>query len=192
MTRMAGEKVADRPHRLTLFLSALALVVSAISLVASLESVRVNKATSRAVLHAAAVTLPRNPAEMSFVQIDLTLTNHGKATAREVETSFEWDVTTIPVAVREPNYAQPRHADFAPGVSQTIRMQANRRFTAGQQLGRRGIRNEPHQLLITGTTAYTDDLTGDRHRTLWCFQYDPLDPVQAASREMRPCLYQRH
>jgi hypothetical protein len=129
---------------------------------------------------------------MSFLQVDLTLTNYGQRTARDVATSFEWTVEQIAIPGSWPTYEQPQHPDVAPKNAQTVRLQANRGFYGGR--GRTGsgdgIRDLRNKLLVYGVTRYKDGLRGTEHRDVWCFQYDPSDSSQVATLQMRICTYQ--
>jgi hypothetical protein len=184
-------KIADRPHAWTIAISVFSLVVSIVSFLQARNAARISATTSRAVMQASALKLPSAPENMSFLVIDLTLTNYGQARARKVATSFEWDVSDFGVPMATPNYLHPEHADFPPKSSRVVRLQANRRFVGGAGLsGGSGLKGAKSKLIINGVTYYTDEATGMRDRDVWCFLYDPHDEAQAASHELRPCEYQ--
>ena len=188
---MTSGKIADRPHLWTLLFSAVASALSVLSLVQSCRAVRMTEASSRAALQVTSVAFPRDPKEMPHLEIDLTLTNFGNATATNVETSFEWEVTPIAVPISKPNYTQPQLADFARNSTRVVRLHANRIFSGGSgRTGEAGLKDPKNQLLVHGFTTYTDELTRKRFRDNWCFEYDPRDATQVASRVMRPCVYQ--
>jgi hypothetical protein len=128
-------KTADRPHGWTIALSISALVVSILSLCQAHKAVETSAATAHAVVQATALKLTRDPRQMSFLTVDLTLMNYGAISARNLTTAFEWEVSKLAVPIATPSYFQPPHHDLAPKSYEVVRLQGNRRFTGGRGLG---------------------------------------------------------
>lgn len=186
-----ARRTADRPHTLTIVLSSLAIVVSLASFFQSRHALDTTESVARAAVQASTLRLARAPQDLPFLQVDLTLTNFGQRIARDVKTRFEWDVTDVPVPTGTPTYEQPQQADLAPKNTRTIRLQANRRFSGGNGLSAGpGLNGPKSQLLVYGVTDYADESSGKRYHDVWCFSFDPKDPKQAASLELKTCTYQ--
>ena len=184
-------RIPDRPHLWTVILSLLAVAVSFVSFCQSKEAVRISREVSRAAVQVNTVRLTDNPERLSFLTLDLTLTNYGQVTARDIITTLEWDVSDFEVPVLNATYAQPAFGNLAPKNSKTVRLQANRRFSAGRGLGvGPGLTSPRSKLLVYGVAHYTDDVSGLRSSDPWCFVFDRRDNVRAASLDLRPCVYQ--
>src|SRR5437588_3999446 len=151
-------KIADRPHGWTLIFSVSALCVSILSLWQSNRATKISEATSRAMVQVTAVRLPSDPAQMTFLNIDVELKNYGKTMARNIRTAYDWEVSMFDVPIAQPTYFQPPHHDLAPGGSEVVRLQANRGFYGGRGVtSARRLDSPKQQLLVSGVTNYTYD-----------------------------------
>ena len=182
-------KIADRPHYWTVFLSLLAVGVSFASFYQSKQAVRISREVSRAAVQVNSVRLTDTPERLSFLRVDLTLTNYGQVTARDVSTTLEWDISDFDLPIKDATYKHQPFGNLAPKSSKTARLQANRRFTsAGMELQRDSGPTRPtHKLLVYGVVHYTDDVSGLRGSDPWCFFFDPRDNPRGDPLDLRAC-----
>jgi len=183
-------KIADRPHMWTLVLSGGAIIVSVLSFFQSKQAVEFSREVSRAIVQVNSVRVTDTPERLTFLIVDLTLTNYGQVMARDVFTTLEWDVSEFDVPVLDATFVPPTFGDIAPKNSRTARLQGNRRFSGGTGFGGGpGLTRARSKLLVYGVAHYTDAQSGFRGSDPWCFLFDPRENAAQNSLNLRPCAY---
>ncbi|HEY4676872.1 MAG TPA: hypothetical protein VIJ01_06915 [Candidatus Angelobacter sp.] len=181
------EKVADRPHRWTIWISCAAFVVSIFSFWQSHEAYKVTAVVSRSAVQVSSAKLAGRPEDLSFLRYDLVLTNFGQATARDILIRSRFDISQFDVPFGSSLYEHPRVGDMPPRFSQSVRLQSNERFSSRSDALIKGFKQK---LLVFGVIEYHDDITGAPAKEYWCFLYDPKDAEQVKTLELRRCEYQ--
>lgn len=180
-------KIADRPHFWTIALGVLAIAISVLSYLQSRKALELSTGIARAAVQVSSARLVNKPEDSPWLRYDLTVTNFGQVTARNIVPHSQFDVSQFEVPITTSLYEHPRATDMVTKFSQTIRLQANRRFSSYAE--RLAVGNKT-KLLISGDIEYTDDITGIRSKDNWCFVYDPNDEEQTRTLELRRCEYQ--
>jgi hypothetical protein len=180
-------ETTGRPHPLTLLFSLAAFAISLASLWQSSRAYKLSTGTARAAVQVSSLKLVGKPEDAAWLRYDLTFVNFGQLTAKNIVTRSEFDISPVEIPIMGTLDVHDRVADLPPKSSETIRLQANRRFSGVSDAL---VNNPKNKLLIFGTTEYTDDVTDVRSRESWCFVYDPTDDEEKKTLELRRCSHQ--